>query len=60
VFHGLRKAAEAGCSTHEIAAITGHATLGMVELCTREADQRRRASAAIGKLELVCDKKEQR
>jgi integrase len=64
VFHGLRKAAaarlaEAGCSTHEIAAITGHASLGMVEHYTKEADQRRRATAAITKLELVYGKKEQ-
>lgn len=56
VFHGLRKVAaarlaEAGCSVHEIAAITGHATLAMVEHYTKAADQRRRASAAISKLE---------
>lgn len=56
VFHGLRKVAaarlaEAGCSTHEIAAITGHASLSMVEHYTRAADQRRRATAAIQKLE---------
>lgn len=56
VFHGLRKVAatrlaEAGCSAHEIAAITGHATLAMVEHYTRAADQRRRATAAITKLE---------
>lgn len=60
VFHGLRKAsaarlAEAGCSTHEIAAITGHATLAMVELYTRKADQKRRAAEAIRKLEMVKD-----
>jgi len=56
VFHGLRKVAaarlaEAGCSVHEIAAITGHSTLSMVEHYTREADQLNRASAAITKLE---------
>ena len=55
-FHGLRKTAasrlaEAGCSTHEIAAITGHKTLSMVELYTRGADQKRRATAAIFRLE---------
>jgi integrase len=38
--HGLRKLAaaalaEAGCTVHEIAAITGHRTLSMVELYTR-------------------------
>lgn len=56
VFHGLRKSAaaalaEAGCSVHEIAAITGHSSLAMLELYTREADQRGRASAAIVKWE---------
>jgi integrase len=40
--HGLRKLAattlaEAGCSEHEIAAITGHGTLAMVRLYTRSA-----------------------
>ncbi|GEN61117.1 integrase [Acetobacter nitrogenifigens DSM 23921 = NBRC 105050] len=54
--HGLRKLAatllaEAGCSTHEIAAITGHKTLKMVEHYTRSADQKRMASDAILKLE---------
>lgn len=53
--HGLRKLAatelaDAGCSTHEIAAITGHTTLAMVELYTRSADQERLAKAAIVKL----------
>lgn len=56
VFHGLRKTAaahlaEAGCSTLEIAAITGHKTLQMIELYTREAEQRTRAKAAIIRLE---------
>ena len=42
--HGLRKAAsrrlaEAGCTPHEIAAITGHRTLKEVERYTRAADQ---------------------
>lgn len=55
--HGLRKLAaaslaDAGCSTHEIAAITGHRTLAMVELYTRSADQGRMARAAIVKLQL--------
>lgn len=56
VFHGLRKTAaaklaEAGCTTHEIAAITGHATLEMLQHYTREAEQKTRATAAILKLE---------
>lgn len=55
--HGLRKAAaarlaEAGCSTHEIAAITGHTTLKEIERYTREANQKTRAAAAIHKLEI--------
>ncbi|GBR43253.1 tyrosine-type recombinase/integrase [Gluconobacter roseus] len=54
--HGLRKLAaallaEAGCSTHEIAAITGHKTLKMVEHYTRSVDQRRMAEDAISKVE---------
>lgn len=56
VTHGLRKTAaarlaEAGCSVHQIAAITGHATLAMVAHYTAEADQRQSATAAIRKLE---------
>jgi integrase len=50
--HGLRKLAaanlaDAGCSVHEIAAITGHASLSMVQL---SADQERLAGAAILRL----------
>lgn len=53
--HGLRKAmcrrlAEAGCTEKEIAAITGHKTLRMVQLYTHAADQKRMAVAAINKL----------
>lgn len=53
--HGLRKLAaanlaEAGCSMKEIAAITGHRSLSMIELYTRSADQERLASAAIARL----------
>lgn len=53
--HGLRKLAatelaDAGCSTHEIAAITGHRTLAMVQLYTRGADQQRLAKSAILKV----------
>jgi integrase len=52
VFHGLRKAAltrlaDAGCTAHEIAAISGHATLKEVERYTKAADQTRLARAAI-------------
>lgn len=57
-FHGLRKTAgamlaEAGCTPHEIAAITGHQSLAMVQHYTKGADQRRRATAAVHKLEAV-------
>jgi integrase len=53
--HGLRKLAaanlaEAGCSAHEIMAITGHKTMGMVSLYTASADQERMATAAIHRL----------
>lgn len=53
--HGLRKLAaaelaDAGCSTHEIAAVTGHRTLAMVQHYTRTADQERLAEAAVVKL----------
>ena len=53
--HGLRKAAarrlaEAGCTPHQIAAITGHKTLAEVERYTKEANQRLLAGAAISHL----------
>jgi integrase len=52
--HGLRKAAarrlaEAGCTAHEIAAITGHASLREIERYTRAVEQRRLAEAAMTK-----------
>jgi integrase len=54
--HGLRKLAaaelaNAGCSAHEIMAITGHKTLSMAELYTRSADQARLADAAVVRLD---------
>lgn len=54
--HGLRKLAatrlaDAGCSAHEIAAITGHRTLSMVQLYTQSADQQRLAESAVERLE---------
>jgi integrase len=53
--HGLRKAtarrlAEIGCSTHEIAAITGHASLSEVERYTKAANRKRLAESAMSKL----------
>ena len=52
--HGLRKAAarrlaEAGCTAHEIGAITGHASLSELVRYTKAADQRRLAEVAINK-----------
>ncbi|RTL86443.1 MAG: hypothetical protein EKK29_09485 [Hyphomicrobiales bacterium] len=53
--HGLRKAtarrlAEAGCTTHEIASVTGHRTLDEIERYTREAEKARMAKAASAKV----------
>jgi integrase len=54
-FHGLRKAAsvrlaEAGCSPHEIAAITGHASLKEIVRYTATADRKRLAQSAMEKV----------
>ena len=54
--HGLRKLAavrlaEAGASVHEIAAVTGHASLAQVALYTRDVDQARLARAAVVRLQ---------
>jgi enterobacteria phage integrase len=53
--HGLRKAqmrrlAESGASTKQIASISGHKTLHEVERYTAAADQRRLSRGAIAKL----------
>lgn len=52
--HGLRKAgarrlAEAGCTAHEIAAITGHKSLQEVQRYTRAVDQEKLAERAHAK-----------
>jgi integrase len=52
--HGLRKAAcrrlaEAGCSTNEIAAISGHASLREIERYTKAVDQARMARNAMAR-----------
>lgn len=52
--HGLRKAAarrlaEAGCSPHEIAAITGHSSLREVERYTKAVDQKQLAAKAMAR-----------
>jgi integrase len=53
--HGLRKAtarrlAEIGCTEHQIAAITGHASLSEVQRYTKAADRKRMARDAMAKL----------
>ncbi len=53
--HGLRKAcarrlAEAGATTHQIAAVTGHKNLAEVELYTRAANQKRMAVAGMARI----------
>jgi integrase len=53
--HGLRKAAarrlaEAGATTHQIAAITGHASLREVERYTEAAERKRLAGQGMAKL----------
>ena len=53
--HGLRKAAarrlaDAGCTSKQIAAITGHKSLAEIERYTRAADQERLAQQAVAKL----------
>jgi integrase len=52
--HGLRKAAarrlaEAGCTPHEIGAITGHVSLAELARYTKAVDQRRLAEVAMAK-----------
>jgi integrase len=58
--HGLRKAAarrlaEAGCTTHEISAITGHASLKEVARYTEAVDRRRLALSAMAKIRTSSD-----
>jgi integrase len=53
--HGLRKAgarrlAEAGATTHQIAAVTGHRTLAEVGRYTRAAEQAWLAKAGMGEI----------
>lgn len=55
-FHGLRHSAavqlaEAGCTPHEIAAVTGHRSLSMVSRYTAQVQQEALAAAAMAKLE---------
>jgi integrase len=60
-FHGLRKAAcrrlaEAGCSTNEIASISGHATLKEIARYTKAADQARMARNAMARTAAAASK----
>jgi integrase len=55
VFHGLRHTAasrlfEAGNDVDDIMAVTGHRTRKMVERYIKEADRKKRSTAAIGRL----------
>lgn len=59
--HGLRKAAarrlaEAGCTAHEIMAITGHKSLNQVAPYTATADQERLADTAIETMRKYLDR----
>ena len=56
--HGIRKLAakrlaDAGCTTHEIAAITGHKSLSEVQRYTESADRKRLAASAIARLKAL-------
>jgi integrase len=59
--HGLRAnaaviLAEAGCSPHHIAAITGHASIHEVQRYTKGADQEKMALLAVGQAEAAFEK----
>ncbi|MGZ9115511.1 MAG: tyrosine-type recombinase/integrase, partial [Methylocystis sp.] len=61
--HGLRKAAarrlaEAGCSAHEIAAVTGHKTLSEIQRYTQAAERQRLAKTGMGKVVAAFGRKE--
>lgn len=63
--HGLRKAAarrlaEAGCTSHQIAAITGHKTLKEVERYTRAAAQKALAASAMERVNVGTDEEQTR
>jgi hypothetical protein len=53
-----RRLAEAGCTPHEIMAITGHKTLAEVERYCREAEKTRLAESGMGKVVTMFEKKE--
>jgi hypothetical protein len=45
----LTRLADAGCTVHQIAAVSGHKTLKEIEHYTKAADQRRLAREAMGR-----------
>jgi integrase len=47
---GMRRLAEAGGTTHELMAFSGHKTLAEVQRYTTDADRKRLADAAMAKL----------
>ena len=55
-----RRLAEAGCSTHEIAAITGHASLKEIARYTEAADRKRLAVSAMAKVRTLDVKPDRR
>jgi integrase len=61
--HGFRKLAaaslaEAGCTEREIASITGHESLAMVQLYTRSVRREQLATVAIGRLTTARDNRQ--
>jgi integrase len=48
---GLRRGAEAGMTTHELMAISGHKTLSEVQRYTSDADRKRLANTGMAKLQ---------
>ena len=47
---GMRRGAEAGMTTHELMAISGHKTLTMVQHYTKDADMKRLTDSGMAKL----------
>lgn len=61
--HGFRKLAstmlaESGCTTYEIAAITGHRTVAMVAFYTQSVDQKHLAQTAIRRVTIVWENRD--
>jgi hypothetical protein len=52
--------ADAGCNTHEIAAVAGHASLKEVARHTEAADQKRLAQSAMPKVRTLSGKPDER